>query len=112
MEARPRRFVGFPGFPGATYGPADQQRRIAESISRIDAAAHNAFLRMQKMLDAELDKLGDELREESAESDDQLREHLRCVLAGSIAYRVSGAVLLLVGILLAMAGSVVGTLSS
>jgi hypothetical protein len=66
---------------------------------------------MRKQLDSELDKVADDLRRETAQSDDQLREELHYVLAGSISDRVKGAGLLGVGIVLAMAGSVVGTLA-
>jgi len=80
-------------------------------VSAIDTAAYNALIEMRKTLDRELDRAADDLRTEIAESDDQLREHLRYVLAGSIADRVKGAILLGAGIVFSMAGSVVGTLS-
>lgn len=66
---------------------------------------------MRKAIDARLDKLDDDLRNEMADADDVLRGHLHDVLVGSIRGRVAGVVLLGLGILLAVAGSVVGTLS-
>ena len=107
---------GFPGRGwGVSYGAQSDQRRIAEalaqSVSNIETAAYNALIDTRKQLDSELDKVADDLRRETAESDDQLREQLLYVLAGSISDRVKGAVLLGVGIGLAMAGSVVGTLA-
>src|SRR5215207_7970735 len=100
---------------GVSYGGQSDQRRIAEalarSVSAIDTAAYNALIEMRKTLDRELDRAADDLRTEIAESDDQLREHLRYVLAGSIADRLKGAILLGAGIVFSMAGSVVGTLS-
>src|SRR5215216_2025297 len=94
---------------GVSYGGQSDQRRIARSVARsvsaIDTAAYNALTEMRKTLDRELDRAADDLRTEIAESDDQLREHLRYVLAGSIADRVKGAILLGAGIVFSMAGS-------
>jgi hypothetical protein len=107
--------VGRPWLGGVSYGRADDQRRalqwLANSVAKIDAAAVNALIGMQKTLDAQLDEAIDDLREEAAKSDDHLREHLYYVLAGSIADRLRGAALLGVGIVLATLGSVVSTLS-
>jgi hypothetical protein len=64
-----------------------------------------------KAVDAGLDKLGNDVRNEMADADDVLRGHLHDVLVGSTRSRVIGVVLLGLGIVLAAAGSVVGTLS-
>lgn len=100
-----------PSFPHPYYRRQDELRKLAEYISKVDAAAHNNFIDMRKVLDAGIDDTIDLLRTETADADDDLRGHLRYVLAGSIDDRVRGAILLAAGIVLAMAGSVVGTLS-
>jgi hypothetical protein len=99
---------------GVSYGAQSDQRRIlqalTQSISNLDAAATNVLIDMRKALDADLDETAADLRREAAYSDDELRQHLHYVLAGSIRNRVWGAVLLALGIALATAGSVVGNL--
>lgn len=107
-KAMPRRY---PSFPTLLERDSHQLRKLAEYVSKVDAAAYNAFIDLRKTLDAELYESVDHLRTEVADSDDELREHLRYVLAGSISDRVKGAILLGVGILLSVAGSVVGTLT-
>ncbi|HKF81173.1 MAG TPA: hypothetical protein VKB17_10140 [Thermoleophilaceae bacterium] len=90
----------------------DQLRAIVDYVGRVDAAAYNTLIEMQKALDTQLDDSVYRVRTEMADADDELRGHLRFVLAGSISDRIKGAVLLGVGIVFAMAGSVVGTLAS
>ncbi len=107
-KALPRRYLGFPDQMSTRES---QLRAILEHVAKIDAAAYNAFIDMRKALDTELDESVDRLQEEIAEADDELRGHLRYVLAGSISDRIKGALLLAVGIMLGTVGSVVGTLS-
>jgi hypothetical protein len=79
----------------------------AADLAAIEAQVANAFIKMRKALDAELDQSVDVLRGEAADSDNELRRHLRYVLAGSIRDRAIGAGLLGVGIVLTTLGSVV-----
>lgn len=99
------------GFPSAVYRQAHQLSQIVDWVGRIDAAAYNNFIDMRKALDAQLDGAVDALRSEAADADDELRGHLRYVLAESARERVIGAWLLGIGIALAGAGSVIGTSS-
>jgi hypothetical protein len=127
-EAR-RLFVPRPrkGWPTRSYPPkafprsypsiggpvtvGNPLREIAEYVSKVDAAAHNNFIAIQEAFDADLKDAAELLRKEAADADDELRESLRYVLAGSVRGRAWGAGLLFVGIVLAVAGSVVGTLA-
>jgi hypothetical protein len=105
-------------------GQAAQLQRILDYVSTIDAAAYNAYNNLQRTLNAELDKAVMELWNGMAEADDELRGHLLYLLAGSseedggnrftriVSNRLTGAILIVVGIALATAGSVVGTLAS
>jgi hypothetical protein len=106
-KASPRSYPGIGG-PVTVGNPL---REIAEYVSKVDAAAYNNFIEFQEAFDADLKGAADRLREEAADADDELRKSLLYVLAGSIDDRVKGAILLAVGIVLAAAGSVVGTLS-
>lgn len=108
-KVMPRRY---PSFGSTGLRQSDQLRRIVEYVAEVDAAAYNNFVGMRKALDAELDRSVADLRNNLAEADNQLREHLRYVLAGSIRDRVIGALLLGAGIVLAAAGSVTGTLAT
>jgi hypothetical protein len=99
-----------PGAPVA-LSPAEQQRALVQAFNKLDAAAYNALLEMRKALDAELDGSVDELRSEILSSDNELRGHLRYVLAGSIRTRVTGAVLLGAGIVLEIAGAIVAVVN-
>jgi hypothetical protein len=102
----------YPGYPGPfSSGGSSELRKIVEYVSKVDAAAHNNFIDMRKVLDAGIEDTVDLLRTEAANADDDLRGHLRYVLAGSIEDRMRGAILLAVGIVLAAAGSVIGTVS-
>jgi hypothetical protein len=69
-------------------------------------------IEMREALDSQLDNSVDELRAEMLTFDNELRGHLRYVLAGSIRNRIIGAVLLGIGILLAIAGAIVGALQN
>ena len=69
-------------------------------------------MRHAEALEAELDKSVERLGTEMGESDAELRGHLRYVLAASISGRVTGAILVGVGNVLATAGSVVGNVAS
>ena len=115
-----------PGFPSPLFGgQSGQLRSILGYVSKVDAAAYNNFIDMRKVIDAGLDQTADDLRTEMADADDELRQHLRYVLAGSseddepsrnlldrfLSDRLKGAILLGVGIVLATAGSIVGTLA-
>jgi hypothetical protein len=91
------------------YTASHNIRAIAELVTKVDAAAYNAYIEVKRALDEQLDEAVDDLRGEMADADDELRGHLRYVLAGSVDDRVKGAILLGVGIVLAAAGSVVGT---
>jgi hypothetical protein len=106
-KASPRSYPSIGG-PVTVGNPL---RQIAEYVSKVDAAAHNNFIAIQKAFDADLKDAADLLRKEAADADDELRESLRYVLAGSVRGRAWGAVFLFVGIVLAVAGSIVGTLS-
>lgn len=91
---------------------SDSLKQLAQYISKVDAAAYNNFIDVHKRIDKQSDDVLDRVRAETAEADDHLRDHLRYILAGSIKDRVVGAVLLGTGIVLATAGSVVGTLAN
>jgi Arc/MetJ-type ribon-helix-helix transcriptional regulator len=66
---------------------------------------------LKKVVDEELDQSVETVRREFGSADDHLRDSLRYVLAGSARQRMAGAIFLGVGIVFAMGGSVVGTLS-
>ena len=83
-------------------------RGIAASVARIEAAAYNAFIDMQKAFDTQLDESINALREQTTDADNELRGHLRYVLAGSARDRWFGVAFLALGIALATAGSVAG----
>jgi hypothetical protein len=105
-KAMPRSYPGYPG-PFASGGSGDL-RKLAEYISKVDAAAYNNFIDMRKALDAELDRSMEDLQQELTDADNELRGHLRYVLAGSISDRVQGAILLGAGIVLGTTGSILG----
>jgi hypothetical protein len=109
MKAMPR---SYPGFPGSFARERDALRQIAEYVSKVDAATHNFFIDLQQAIETELDESVDRLRAEMADIDDVLRNNLLYVLRGSISERITAAGLLLVGIVLGVGGSVLGTLAS
>jgi len=93
---------------GLPNHPATSQRALAEWVATIDAATYNAYFGIQKMLDAQLDESIDALREETTAADNELRGHLRYLLADSERDRWIGVAVLGVGIVLSAVGSVVG----
>jgi hypothetical protein len=118
VPAKPRRRYPGKALPrsGATspfesmQTAARQQQALRAATSQIEAAMINAFIAMRKSLDTQHDTTVDQLHEEIRNFDNELREHLRYVLAGSIRNRLIGAVLLGVGILLEIAGALVAAL--
>jgi hypothetical protein len=88
--------------------PATSQRALAEWVAKIDAATYNAHIEMQKLLDTQLDESIDALRGETTGADNELRGHLRYLLAGRERDRWIGVVVLGLGIALSTAGSVAG----
>jgi hypothetical protein len=73
------------------------------------ASVHNTFIDVQKVTDADRDKLARELHREIARRDADLRGTLRYILAGSIKDRLVGVVLLGAGIVFGLIGSILGT---
>lgn len=101
----------FPSTPLASYGPPSGSQ-LRQDILRLEASAANALIGIRKAVDAELDRSVGALRDEMAKNDDELRDHLRYVLAGDVRGRFIGVILLAVGIALSVIGSLVGTLSA
>lgn len=89
----------------------DQLRAIVEYVSRMEASVADGLIGIRRAVDTELDNSVELLRREMAEQDGVLRDGLRDVLAGSIRDRWLGVVLLGLGIVFAMVGSVLGTLA-
>jgi hypothetical protein len=75
-------------------------------VASLQAEVANALIGMRKALDRALDQSVDALREETVDVDNELRGHLRYVLAGSIRDRAIGAGFLGVGIVLTTLGAV------
>ncbi len=90
---------------------AEQQREMRVAITKMGAMLANGLIDMRKALDAQHDRVVDELRSEIVAADDELREHLRHVLAGSVRDRVIGAGLLGLGIVLEIAGAIVSAVA-
>jgi hypothetical protein len=91
---------------------ATQQRELEAATAKMGAILANGLIGMRKALDTQLDQSVDELRSEIEAADDEVREHLRYVLAGGVRDRVIGAGLLGVGIVLEIAGAIVSAFAS
>ena len=100
-----------PQWASSVYGSERQISGIVGRIQGLEASVGNALIALKKGTDAELDRAIGGLEQEMARRDADLRDGLRYVLAGSTRERTIGAVLVGVGIVLAAAGSVLGTLA-
>jgi hypothetical protein len=84
------------------------ERKLLDQIPRLEADLQKAVVELKKATDAELDRAMKSLQGDVEARDSELRDGLRYVLAGSAANRARGAWLLLGGVVLATAGSVLG----
>jgi hypothetical protein len=96
---------------GVPYTSPQNIRGVTEDLQRVQARFANELVDLKKATDAELDQAISAVQQDVGERDAELRDGLRYVLAGSVRERAFGAVLLLVGIVLATVGSVLGNLS-
>jgi hypothetical protein len=85
--------------------------RLLERIRKGEASLANGLIGMRKAVDAELDSAIDSTLGELARRDNELRGHLRYLLAGSIPGRILGAIFLGLGIAFNTAGAITGTLA-
>ena len=98
--------------------PTSEEEALRDVVRAREAVRGDlmrARQRLSKLLlrhDVRYEDTVDELRAEMLTFDNELRGHLRYVLAGSIRNRIIGAVLLGIGILLAIAGAIVGALQN
>jgi hypothetical protein len=99
-----------PSTPLASYGEP-RASEVSRQVARLEASVANVLIAMREAVDTELDRSVAALRQEIARNDDELRDNLSYLLAGSVRERVIGVVLLGLGILLALAGSIVGALN-
>jgi hypothetical protein len=91
--------------------PADrQQRDLENALGKIGTTLANGLIDMRKAVDSQLDVGLSRLREESLHADNELRSHLRYILAGGIKNRKRGVLLLILGIVLGTGGSILGSL--
>jgi hypothetical protein len=101
--------------PGSTawassYG-GSSERAIIKRITDLEASVGNALIKMKKIMDEQDFGNTEALYKAQVEGDNDLRQRLRDVLLGSIKGRVWGVRLLFAGIVLGVAGSVLGTLA-
>ncbi|KKK84343.1 hypothetical protein LCGC14_2784320 [marine sediment metagenome] len=102
--------------PESPYGSvlsseSKRLRDVERTFARFGSEVANAFVRMRKALDTQLDETASVISREMAKRDNELRGHLRYLLAGSLRGRLVGVALLVCGILFSVAGSIVGTLT-
>jgi hypothetical protein len=71
---------------------------------------NNNFLEMRKQLDHRIDISIHELRTDVTNGENRIREDLRYILVGSVRKRLFGAAILAAGIVLEIAGAIVGSL--
>jgi hypothetical protein len=113
-RTRPRRrYPPKAGPRSPTQSPVDsmrpasqQQDALRKAIANIEVSVYNALIEMRKSLDAQHDEAVEQLGTEILKSDNEIRGHLRYVLAGSIRSRVIGAAVLGAGILFEIAGAI------
>lgn len=89
------------------FTAAHNQREIAGAVTKLGAATANAFRDMRIALDEQLDQSLHRLQTDTVGADNELRRHLRYVLAESARDRWIGVILLGVGIVLTTLGSIV-----
>lgn len=95
-------------------GLMSHSTQVAETyreVQRLEARVSGALVKLKQITDAELDQAVERVQNDLAERDAELRDGLRYVLAGSTRDRIVGAGLLVGGIVLAAAGSVLSGLS-
>jgi hypothetical protein len=109
----PGRVIPSPLTPSwASPMHGNQLQSVVEHVQRLEASVANILIGVRRAVDTELDRSVENLRQEMAVQDDVLRDGLLEVLAGSIRDRWLGVLLLALGIVLAMAGSVLSTVAS
>jgi hypothetical protein len=86
------------------------ERRMLERIPRLEADIQKAIVGLKKATDTELDEAIQRVLTDIAARDAELRDGLRYVLAGSTRNRAVGTSLLVLGLVLATGGSVLGNL--
>ena len=100
--------------PMPNAGLMSHSTQVAETyreVQRLEARVSGALVKLKQITDAELDQAVERVQNDLAERDAELRDGLRYVLAGSTRDRIVGAGLLVGGIVLAAAGSVLSGLS-
>ena len=110
-----RQYPAHVSTPGRPFGSgltttAHELREFRGEVERAMAGIANIIIDLRKAVDQERDDAMDMLREEMAEADSELRDNLRAILEGT-GREILGVALLGLGIVLAVAGSIVGTLA-
>jgi hypothetical protein len=100
-----------PEYANPAWSQSMHVEGVIRHVRQLEAAVGNGFIGLRKTMDAEVDGAVHQLAQDAAERDRELADGLRYVLAGSTRDRVIGVVLLAVGIVLGLAGSVVGNLA-
>lgn len=79
-------------------------------LGKIAALLANGITEQRKAIDRELERLGQEMRDEFSAADERLRGELKHILGGSTTRRMVGVWLVAGGIAFGFAGSVMGDL--
>ena len=84
---------------------------VVRQVQQLESAMEHALVGIKKLTDNELDNAVELIRRDLAERDADLRDGLAYVLAGSARDRIVGVGLLFTGIVLGVAGSILGNVA-
>lgn len=99
---------GIGGYGGQGVVASLMRPSADDQITRLAAEVGNGLLKVKQMTDEELDRMEEALRKEIDTGYNELRADLRDVLEGDVKLRLWGVGLLLLGVVLSTAGSVLG----
>lgn len=102
---------GIGGYGGQGVVASTMRPSTDDQITRLAAEAGNGLLKLKKMTDEELDRMEGTLLKEIDTGYSELRTDLRDVLESDMNLRLWGVGLLLLGVALSTAGSVLGNIN-
>jgi hypothetical protein len=105
-----RHSFGVGGYGGQGVVASTLRPSTDDQITQLAAEAGNGLLKLKKVTDEELDRLESTLLREIDAGYNELRGDLRDVLESDVSLRLWGVGLLLLGVVLSTAGSVLGNL--
>jgi hypothetical protein len=100
-----------PNYTNSMWSTSMQIQGVVRHVQQLESEVEHALVGLKKLTDNELDNAIQLIQRDLAERDTDLRDGLAYVLAGSARDRIVGVGLLFTGIVLGVAGSILGNVA-